>query len=75
MTTNSIKHICDRCGNSVTKDTGKNWYPKNWQHLTLYQTGATLDLCSECNVELYKFLSEKDATDMDKACFNDRDIL
>ncbi len=75
-----IKHVCDRCGTSVTKDTGSDplsysSYLADWQHLKLGQTGASLDLCSDCNVELFEFLAKKNARGMEEACFNKKEVL
>ncbi len=75
-----LKHVCDRCGNSVVKDDqdewgNHEWYPQDWQHINLGQTGANLDLCAECNEDLFLFLSAKEADSMDKACFNKREVI
>lgn len=59
----TFKHTCDRCGNSL-ENSGILAYPKDWQELTLAQTGAVLDLCDECNNELLTFLSEKGGENM-----------
>ena len=76
MTTNVLKHTCDRCGNSIEKDIlSIKWYPMDWQHITLGQTGATLDLCDTCNNDLLDFLAEKGAIDMCKATHNMREPL
>ena len=73
MTIIETKHICDRCGNFVQLP--REIYPKDWQNISLGQTGANIDLCENCNKLLYKFLSDEGALNMDKACFNDRNIL
>ncbi len=76
MTTKSIKHICDRCGNYVAHDldpmNGSNRFPKDWQHVQLGQTGAKIDLCALCNLDLHKFLASEGAENMQEACFNSR---
>ena len=72
-----IKHVCDRCGNSEEFKVKHNieLYPKDWQHVELGQTGATLDLCDECNTKLYEFLKEEGATNMSLACFRDKEVF
>lgn len=68
-----VKHICDRCGEFVERESSV--YPADWQHMVLGQTGAHLDLCNVCNVELVVFLSTKGAENMKLACINEREIL
>ena len=74
MASSSItKFVCDRCGNSLEKDT--NVFPQDWQHMVLGQTGARLDLCPSCNYELIIYLGAKEATGMKDACINERELL
>ena len=73
MTTSYVKNICDRCGEFEEYDTVK--YNKDWQLLTLGQTGAHLDLCTRCNAELVAFLSLKGAGNMKAACINKREVI
>jgi len=79
MTTKLIKHICDRCGESAEVEVGSDplatWYPNDWQHIQLGQTGAQLDLCVSCNLDLLGFLSEYEATGMEDAVINKREVL
>jgi len=70
----TTKFICSRCGNSLEYD-GKAKLPNNWQSMQLSQTGASLHLCDKCNAELVSWLSVEGATDMDKACINEREVL
>jgi len=77
-TLKSIKHICDRCGESIESPTGVDeaiWYPQEWQHIRLGQTGAELDLCTDCNVELLTFMTAKGAINMGDAIFNERRLI
>lgn len=71
-----VKHVCDKCGNSETKEvqTG-TWYPKEWQHISLGQTGAELDLCEACNHQLITFLEMDGASNMRLACVREGLIL
>ena len=77
----TIKYVCDRCGNSIEKDIDSDplastfKFPNNWQSMQLSQTGASLHLCDKCNAELVSWLSVEGATDMDKACINEREVL
>ena len=72
----SLKHICDRCGNSLEITvTGSNIYPRDWQHITLGQTGAELDLCNDCNAVLFNFMVGEGANGMEEALFNKREVL
>ena len=79
MTTRVLKHICDRCGKSeefdIESQLSHETYPKDWQHVELGQTGATLDLCESCNRELIKWLSAEGASNMVDACINEREVL
>ena len=78
MTESVIKHTCDRCGNTLTKDNlvvDTLWYPNDWQHIQLGQTGAHLDICDVCNEELVMFLESKGASNMKEACINNREVL
>lgn len=76
-----LKHICDRCGASLEVDSEQDFntsefpYPKEWQLVKLGQTGAHLDLCEACNKDLYAFLVEKDASNMQEAVFKDRRVI
>ena len=82
-TTKILKHSCDRCGTYIEMEVGgiedpygsSGRFPSNWQHIHLGQTGATIDLCDECNENLSMFLSEKGAVDMDLATHNKREVL
>lgn len=70
MTTKKVTHICDRCGNSITFEyTDTPRYAHDWQAIKLGQTGAELDLCNNCNLDLYKFMVDKGATNMKSALF------
>ena len=74
------KNICDRCGEFIeieeaSDPLGLRPYPPKWQNITLGQTGANLDLCEACNCKLFDFLVEEEASNMDKACFNKREVL
>ena len=76
MTTSFLKHICDRCGTSLEIEVVNiGLYPKDWQHLTLGQTGAELDLCGGCNDDLVTYMNEFGATNMVNALINERDTL
>ncbi len=75
-----LKHVCDRCGETVEVDDETIasiaiFYPGDWQHVTLGQTGASLDLCPICNKMLNSFLKQLNASGMDEACFNKREVL
>ena len=76
-TTKKVKHICDRCGNSEERSVlhMDTWYPTKWQHVTLGQTGAQLDLCENCNLVLADWLQQEGATNMLDACVNKRETL
>ena len=83
MTTKVIKNVCDRCGESTEIEVGgiddplssRGNYPNDWQHIQLGQTGAQLDLCVSCNLDLLGFLEEKEATGMENAVINKRELL
>ena len=71
-----IKHVCDRCGNSWESECNSlELYPKDWQHISLGQTGAKLDLCEICNEELLEFLKSKGAAHMQLATHNSREVI
>ena len=76
MTVVTVKHVCDRCGASISRDTdNNNWFPKDWQNIRLGQTGANIDLCNCCNDELFEFLSDRGAEGMGEACYNKGEVL
>lgn len=70
-----VKHVCDKCGSSIEKDISAPWYPKEWQHISLGQTGAELDLCEACNHQLVTFLEMDGASNMRLACIREGLIL
>jgi len=71
-----VKHVCDRCGNSLEKETDVGtWYPRDFNHISLGQTGASLDLCENCNHQLVTFLEAEGATNMKLACVNEKQVL
>lgn len=71
-----IRHVCDKCGNFEEKETDvATWYPRDFNHISLGQTGATIDLCADCNHQLVIFLEMDGATNMKLACINEREVL
>ena len=75
MTTNYIKVVCDRCGNSVEMENKPlEWFPSDWQHMILGQTGAELDMCNNCNENLLHFMEVDGASGMKEALINARPI-
>lgn len=71
-----IRHVCDKCWNFEERETGvAEWYPRDFNHICLGQTGATVDLCADCNYQLVTFLEMDGATNMKLACINDREVL
>jgi hypothetical protein len=75
-TVKTIKHVCDRCGASLEAyDKPDTWYPKHWQHMTLGQTGAKLDLCESCNMDLLHFLTSEGAENMNIATHRDTEVI
>ena len=74
-----IKFICERCGNTEEKDSNYDVLtprlPNTWNTMHLDQTGGKIDICTDCNNSLHKWLTASGATDMDKLVYNNREVI